>query len=254
MSIRINGNAGVVEQPRKWGGSPVRGTFVIRTWKGPKQPIYDLIPQFQADGMEWELTENGPLATISCYVPSVEAVAGTTEIPVDVWELQPGYVEKDILEADTTDINDIPKDEIRAIREAINNPKEGQSPALTNSTAIELYSLMLDGVRSIRVEAPILTRRRTITRRYAVKEAMTNIGRILSNTYLIANDAAAIPAYFIVDMNRPPFTNTSKRTGLKYGWLKTAPTLTSSAFNKVECVQAWEFGLWPEVIFGTVIT
>lgn len=252
------GTNGATEQPRRLRWSPQGGYFTVRSWKGPKTAIDEIANQLSTAGVPWE---NQQLVAgqwqISSEAPNaVDPGTGSgTELPVDNWELLPGEQEKDILEADLEVINSIPQTELQTLKDGILNPAPSKSPALSNSTAIDLYALMLNGVKTTKVHAPILRHTQTVSRSWATKAAMTNVGRIIANATLIGSGANSenVPAGFLIALGEAPFINSSNRTGLAYGWYKGFPTLGVGADNKLNITQEWQFGLWATLIYGDTI-
>ena len=176
-------------------------------------------------------------------------------MPVDNWEFHASHVEKDVLEADVEVINNISDANKVVIRDLIANPpKITEDPLLLfdpddpcSEDAFAVYVLMMNGLRAIRVNAPVLRRTRTVSNMYVIKAALTNVGKILSTATLMTFED--IPA--TVMFNLP--TETSKRTGLKYGWFKMHPTVRAAARQKMVIELEYEYGLWPTIIYGEPI-
>ncbi len=244
------GKPGAIEQPLKAQGGPLKPTSVVRTWKGPKAAVMALLAQV-FPYFDYNYEENGPNATLQIDQPYFEGQS--PEVPVNNWELLPGVIEKDLLEADLAIVNDMDADTKRIIRDAIQNPEPGFEPDITAEDH-KLYVLMLAGQRAIKEFAPMLTHTQTVSNTYTVRASTVNVGRILTNATLISLES--IPDNFLIAMDSPPYNYVSHRTSepiLKYGWLKHPPTLNSAYGGRQQITQQWEFGLWPILTYGVPV-
>ncbi len=251
------GKPGAIEQPLKATGGPLKPTSVVRTWRGPKAAVMALLSQI-FPYFDYNYEENGPNATLQIDQPYFEGQS--PEVPVNNWELLPGAVEKDLLEADLAIMDTtasgsggITDAERRAIRQAINNPDDAAFVPFLSSTPDQIYRLMLAGMRSVKQFAPVLTHTQTVSGTYATVASSTNVKRIISNTTLIATEA--IPSSFLIALNGAPYNATSNRTNpaINYGWFKNPATLNSAYGGRQQITQQWEFGLWPQLIYGAPI-
>lgn len=255
MPKRYLGRAGAIEQGKEYSGGPGVPTKTIRTWKGPKEAVRNMVDQVL--GFVWTLREDGPSATLTVEEPNLPGGTGSTSAVLDdSWELLPGEIEKDILESDLVGIAALTDAEKRVIRHAIETSATSlpTSPTLS-SFAQKVYALMLTGVRARVQFAPRLRHTQTVSTLYTVKAGVTNTGRILSSTYLVSTEG--LPSGFLIALNAPPFTNTSVWTNpdleIQFGWLKYYPTLNSSAGGRLQIVQEWAFGLWSTLLYGAVL-
>lgn len=257
----ILGQSGVIEQPKRYSGGVGKPQSLIRTWRGPKLAIRQLVAFVNTLGV-WSLEENGPNGTLVLEMTGTLGADGTpTEVPLDQWELVPGAVEKDLLEADNAVINGLTDMEKRAIRDAVANPDKflTSDPSFAvNPNAMETYRLMLKGMRAIRLFAHVLKHTRTVSNNYAVQASNTNVGNILKNATVIANEG--IPAGFLISLAGPPYNSVSLSAAAPlgfpiydYGWFKHPPTLSISAGSKLQISQEWEFGLWAVLAYGNPI-
>jgi len=233
----ITGKKGAYQQPQRLGLSE-SGGYAILTWEGTRNEVLANVPGIEAMGGLWDYEDS--FSGAKCRLVGRFAVQpGQEEVPVNTWEFFAGEIEKDILESDVAVVNGISEDEKRKIRDAIQNPTPGQSPSLINTNAINLYLLMLTGVRSVRVPTPTLRHTQTVSNNWTVPAARTNVGKII----LTANMGAleAIPNDILFSL--PSLTST--RTGLTYGWLKLDPTVRTAARQRTQIEQEWRYGLWP---------
>lgn len=223
--------------------SPFHGDETLWEIEGPKDTVLPLVQELRNAGYAGTYSEDkSPIARCQYHVPLVDDPGSGSpppEVPVPVWEMFSNAVEIDILEANG--IYDAMTDEDRRkIREAINNPQEGRSPAVTG-TALEIYLLMLKGVRSVRVNQVTLRLSRSVSSSFAVWNA------ILNNNYVYTS--ATLRSVESVPVNI--FLPTSSSDGeFAYGWLKKFPGIQTTGFNKIQLTQEWEFGKWPLQVYG----
>jgi hypothetical protein len=232
----ITGVKGAYQQPQRLGFAE-SGEYAILTWEGTRNEVLANIPGITAMGGFWDFEDS--FSGAKCKLTGrFAALPGQQEIPIDTWEFFAGEAEKDILEADNAAVNGISDDEKRKIRDAIQNPVPGQSPSLVNANAINLYLLMLSGVRSVRVVTPTLRHTQTVSNNWTIPASRANVGRIISTASMVSLEA--IPSDILFGL--PNFVST--RTGLTYGWLKLDPTIRSAARQKTQIEQEWRYGLW----------
>lgn len=241
----INGQRGAFPQPGHFGRSEA-GAYTIKIFEGTLDAIYQVAAIVEASGGLWEITESytGARHRMECRFPIDFNV---TEQAIQEWELFAQEVEKDVLQADLAALDGISRDEKEKIRAAIDNPSANQSPALSNPTAIELYLEMLDGLRSVRVAVPTLRHTQTVSTLWTVGAALTNVGRIISTSSLLALEGVPPGLLF----NLP--TGNSNRAAAGYGWYKKFPTVRIAAGHRLQLEQEWEYGLWSTLIYGTRI-
>ena len=250
----INGLTGAHEQPLRFGWGD-QGPYLTRSWHGTRAAIAAQYSLCVASGASCEVKQGIGVDELEArYAVHAGGEGGVIEsdLPIDNWEFHASHVEKDVLEADVEVINNISDENKAVIRDLIANPPaKGEDPVDAfdpedpySVDAFAVYVLMVNGLRSIRVNAPVLRRTRTVSNVYVIKAALTHVGQILSTATLMAFED--IPATVL--FNLP--TDTSKRTGLKYGWFKMHPTVRVAARQKMVIELEYEYGLWPTIIYG----
>jgi hypothetical protein len=88
----------------------------------------------------------------------------------------------------------------------------------------------------------------TVSSNYTVKAALTNVGRIISTGSFISLEGVPSDILF----NLPTFSS-SRAPDLVYAWLKRFPIVRTGARQKVQIEQEWEYGLWPPLIYGSLL-
>lgn len=243
----INGTPGAYEQPIKYGVNDT-GPYLMRTWVGTLQAVEAMIPWVELSGGYYELKRGIGIHTLEARY-SINQKDGSAEIPIDTWEFFANHAEKDVLEADNSAINALNADDKKQIKYLLANPpaSEDDIPAWKTDTGSALYALMESGMRTVRVNAPVLRHTQTVSNIYTVKAAITNVGRIFSTATLATFEN--IPGTVLFNLPN----DVSARTGLSYGWFKTHPTVRAAARNKMQIELEYEYGLWPTLIYGSVI-
>lgn len=225
--------------------SPTEGWSGQWSVAGPKAGVRGLLNQLAAQGFSFRyVSDQSPHAQVVYSNPG-EVLPGVAEVPQTVWEVFSGGGEIDLLEADVAACNSLTDAERRAIRDAINSPAEDESPAL-NGDAVGVYLLMLSGVRSFRVNVPSLRVSKLVSGGYGVRASLTNVGRIISTDTLIIQEA--VPSLLV---HLPSYS--SGRANFSYGWYKNHPTVQQVGANKFNVSQQWDFGFWPNLIYGATL-
>lgn len=271
MSNAINGHKGCHQQPTRYGKNE-SGFYSVVSYEGTSREIKIRAAAYDAIGAVYEVEEmHGGFCRLNVYLTWANAGQVAQETPVSVWELDPNEVEKDLLDADFPFASTyVPPDEHfgigavsrqnrMAVKTALDTVPEDDSlpPALfddgTYESALALYFLMRAGVRAYPVNAMVIRHTQVVSNRYSNKVAMTNCGRILSTSTLIALEG--VPSDLLFDVpTEPSVTQSIQSPGdLQYGWRKAWPQITESAYQKKQIVRRWQFGLWALKIHGAVL-
>lgn len=167
---------------------------------------------------------------------------------VDAWELQPNIVEKDLMDADVSAVNSLTTAQKKEVTDAVQS--SGTLPTFGSSTQTTLAKLLVAGVRSVRIFAPVLRRTRLVRRDYTVKDALTNVGSVIAAASF--TNYEAVPAILLFSL---PAGGTVTRDSLtlKYGWYKKYPAVTQVSGGQWQLVQEWEYGLWSNDLY-TILT
>jgi hypothetical protein len=252
MPATINGFPGATQQPSRYGKRQSSGYYSVRTWRGPKNAVAALVPQIESLGYDYEvIEEEGPFASIVATLPSGEgSITGGAEVVAKRFQLLPITIEKDLLSSNIAAIVAIDDEEKRKIRNAIQNPADGQSPALTSAAAIDVYKLMLAGVTSIKVSSFAMELLSITGNDYEVAASVANCDRVLTSATMIAETGT--PPLFFPALNGSPFTDApSDATLFRSGWYKNYPTIENVAGGKVQISQRYDWGIWPKLITRT---
>jgi hypothetical protein len=253
----ITGNRGAFPQPNRWGRNET-GNWSEVSYEGTKPEIFLLAAAYGAtEGIAYEVTEQFGKWRLDVRLPwSVNGIDPKTD-RVDNWEFFAQHAEKDLLESEVenpTKIGTLTPDQVRSIRHFLDNPgedptqpsaTEGVSPLAGN--ALDVYQLMLKGVKNFPVEVPTLRHTITTSNQYAVPYALTNVRRIISSSTLIS--AESIPSAVLFTL---PF-EVSADSRFAYGWYKQFPTIQQIALLKWQIVQEYQYGLWATLIWAPVL-
>lgn len=242
---RINGIKGAYPQPLRYGKDQ-NGSYTLVPYEGTKAEVLSLISSIELLKGTWEFEDSysGAKCKINARFP-VNTVSGQQEQPIDQWEFFAAKVEKDLLETDNAAINAISSADKREIRRSI---AASDSPtAFGSQAAVDVYNLMLDGVRARIQFAPSLKHTQTVSQNWTVKASLTNVGRIISTASITTLEA--IPSAIL--FNLP--SDTTTKSGVSYGWFKMHPTVRVAANQKISIEQEWIYGLWSTTLYGSVI-
>lgn len=230
-----------------WNSS---GPYTVRTWQGTRAAIATQYATVLTTTAVAEVRQGIGCDTLEATYSEASSGGGNPATDItDNWEFSAGVVEKDLLEADISVINNLTAAELTALRHVITNPPQtpAEEPAL-GAGANSVYLLIRNGVRSVRTNAPKLRHTLTVGSAYAVKASMAKVGLILTTTTL-QNDEM-LPGDILFSL--PSLTYGGTRA-LVYGWFKMHPTIRVAARQKTQIEQEWEYGLWSTVLYGSAV-
>lgn len=239
----INGTARMVEQPKRYGWSPQRGHYMVRTWKGKKSNAYGLCAELRSINVPYETAENGPNAIVTANWGTDPISGGAAEQPVSVWSRSVSRETKSIYEHRQMFLA-LGNALIEKLRNNVQNKSFVASDYGTTAAATEAriwFDLIMKGVESFTVEQPMLTWTRTVSRNFNISSiiaaAKANTGRILSVAQMIQNEGA--PDYLVDDLSSdiPAFAT--------WGYRKYSPPIDQLAEGKVQLINTYEGGGWP---------
>jgi hypothetical protein len=226
--------------------TPQNGFSYAGRIEGLKESVRPFIDQLRALGYSFQYScDQSPFATIQ-FDSAGAPQGGGNETPTLVWEYFANRVEIDILEADISAINSISEEELIAIRQHIASPVEGSSPALVDPNAIDLYALMLKGVRHFRIFSPTLRRSKLVSDTYAVQASQANVGSIITSGTLATQEDVPTRLFALPSA-------VSSKTGFVYGFYKNFPSIQQSGVGRWQVSQEWDFGLWPTFLYGAAL-
>ena len=197
-------------------------------------------------GAKWEIewTEQNTLLSI----PGLDV---TTPLS-DVWELQAATSEVDILESDAALVASLTDTDLDACRQF----RDGKMTYTEASAAVgvdgqTMLDLLAHGTKTKVVNQPILRRTRVVTSKYAIKDSLTNEGKILKASSI--SSLESVPSALLFNLpNR--YTPSSSIAGLTrhYGWLKRYPTVLQQAEGKYQINLEYHWGLWSDDLYTFV--
>ena len=248
MIVKGTGVAQALAPTGRW--TQAGGYITVYQWEGPtKESILGLIPGLQADGYT-EITWDRPDSVkwrLQASKPTQPE--GTTPEIVDTWEFIPSIHSEDIVNHPNCWAVDgagvelgVRETEVLKIVEWINSPSSTSTPALTTSAAIELFDLMVRGVRSF-VRPDIALRRTRVTGNLGdVNAAYVGYNRVWTFAQM---PSSAMPAptreifNALANANDYPFT-----VGHTWGWLKQFPSVITEFSGRTQLTEDWWLGLW----------
>jgi hypothetical protein len=240
----INGNPGMIEQPKRKVFTQRNGWQWVRTWKGAKRFADGKGQELIAAGYDVSITEFGPTAIVECVVGTQD---DADETPVDSWERQVNRIEKSIFEHPVfAGLTEATRRAVRRKFEIFQSPEEESVDVLLTGDAALLYERLTKGIEMFVVEQPVVRLTQTVSNRYARSAARANIGSILSYAKMKSVENAPEA---VLDNKAVPSGISSIAS---YGYRKGDPTITQQANNKWQIVTEWEAGFWDTLLYTFV--
>jgi len=224
------------------------GPIIEETWEGLSTEIaaqVDAAVPADMYGVDSFSIEDGPTAKKRLTI-RYSADPGTdpeAEVPVDEFRLEANRVVKGIWEHPILD--EVTEEEIRMLRDHIQNPQEGVTPALTTPEAIDLYLLALKGVEGFTIYQPVLYRTFTASFGFNFAPDYSLVGKVILDADIAT--VAQLAAFGTISL---PSAG-APRAGYTWGWLMHYPTLSVAAANKQVYAMEFEFGLWADLLYST---
>lgn len=244
-SFVINGQPGAYIQPKEYGRTE-SGRYCIYTWEGTLLAIQALVNWVEGAGGTWTIQErpSGRTATLKARFPIDLNIKEKAE---ESWDYTVTEVEKDLLLADIPIIGSLTPDEKRLIRRILDSNPDFSTmspPFVPGSNAEAVYQLMLAGQTSIRVNAPHLRHKLTVSNLWTTAASSLDVGLIISTPTLI--NIEGVPASILINLPN----DISNQPGLYYGWYKKSPSVRTIALQRTQIEQEWEYGLWPALTYN----
>ncbi len=267
------GKKGAVRQLPRYGRDE-SGFYSVEVYKGTVAEVKARAAGYDAAGAQYEVEDmNGGQAQLSVRTGWANSNQLGQEIPVDVWELDPQEVEKDLLDADFphSEVFDepIPAADRTFLTKAIESPDasveflgqsdthpqiDGEIITITRPDLVyPMYRLMRSGVRSFPVEASVIRHSQLVSNRYTVKASFTNCGRIFSNATFISSEGVPSDLLFDVPASPTVIQFIEEAGDLAYGWRKLRPSIQRLALQRWQITNNYQFGLWTVKTYGPVL-
>lgn len=240
------------------------GPFQTLSYRGTQAEVESLTSGFLDDGWTYTVTlETGGLARIEASSPTAPS-GGGTEVPEDVWELDPNEVEKNLLETDFDSsisgvITNVSVENRARIKDALERPGDfiTSPPAFTGATmaaANSLYLLMKANVQSFPIEATVIRHTQTFSNTYVIPSGLyNNCNRIISRSSMYSVEGIPTSILYVIPDSPTPTQFIETAGDLIYGWRKVRPSVTRLSRSHWRVVRNWQFGLWARKLYGAPI-
>jgi hypothetical protein len=247
------------------GNNRQSGPYLEYQYEGDRESIYGLKgeldaapPNAAADN--WELDHEGAKYTLKVRYSSTQD--DNVEAPVDEFRLHANRLTVSIYNHPT--FASIHRGIVQTIRRQMQKPRDDFNPARTSynfatapyvpseievANAVELYTVLTEGVDHFVVNQPVIVRARTASSTYSyagTSSAYQNIGRIISPSSIIGDAALA-------DIVKTVLPSDASGGRYIYGWLKHYPEYTDAAGNKAVLTQEYEYNRWTLSVYGALI-
>lgn len=289
MAETINGLNAAVQNRVTLTFTPGQGGESGGKWEGPYLKVLEKKDELILLGyaVQYEC-DSSPVATVTFKTPSSSTGTPPTNPNADYtdsFQVVRNTVQKELLMSDhplvagvTTALN---LDELRRLMadpssvtyDANHLPTQitgskifsGGRPGSSAAKACYLFDMFMAGVRSVEVHQPVVRVTRQTNPLYDAPFGLLWVDRILDTSTMIAD--SGLPANFAIGAAELA-TACSQRTqlnastnyairpdylGLKFGWLKDAPTSETVGTTKNQYVLEYKFGLYDVETYGDVI-
>lgn len=249
-----------VEQPVEYQYNGLAGWQTIRRFRGSQADIASKESQLVAAG--WNtVTREGPVWELEARI-GVDARAtggnGQADTPVDNWELSANQFEKDLLQSNIANIDNITATDMVLLRRIADGQVDiGQyrvsDPAFTNVSSgdpVGAWKLLRAGVRSMLQFQPVLRHTQTVSRTYQIQSSLANAGSVITTAKMAQLER--IPISILNNMPASSLVTRPDGMAIQTGWMKFYPQIQVSAYNKSQIIQEWQWGDWYPYLYTVV--
>ena len=222
--------------------------MLFRSWLAAKEAELQLQawPYKVKDlGVKWQIEWTEQNTVLS--VPGVHFVTPIS----DNWELQAATSEKDVLESDAPIIESITATDLTALRKYL---IDGDYQFASDSVGIDgqtVLDLLAHGITSMVQEQPILRRVRMVSSNYAIKDSLSNVGKVIKASTINALEGVPTDLLFNLPTAYTP-SNSIAGITRHYGWFKRYPSVLQQAEGKWQITIEYHWGLWSDDIYEFV--
>lgn len=288
MAETINGLNEAVQNRVQQTFTPNVGGEYGGRWEGPKLKVQEKMSELILAGysVSYEC-DASPVASLTFKTTSSSTGTPPTNPNLDYtdsFQVIRNTVQKELLMSDhplvaglnTTNLaelrkifkNEVAPDRVVAtgLSPNITGTKtfSGGSPTTSAAKAEYLLDLWLSGVTSVEVKQPILRVTRVTNPLYDAPFDLDWVDRVLTTGTMIAD--SGVPANFAIGLidlasacarrttlNGSNYAVRPDYIGMKFGWLKDAPTSETVGTTKNQYVLEYKFGLWDVETYGQPI-
>lgn len=238
-------------QGRRNGWSQTLGDYVEDIYHGAPSYVQQIYSAVRGNCSEADVEVIGASGTCRVRFAGTTAPGGEAELRVEIRRAR-NDVQKSIFEPgpDGFGPGNVTAEELRYVKALIDDPLDETAflwiVANGSNEANTLYQLGIKGVEYRTVTQMVLTQITTAPTTYNWPNNDGIAGRILSRATVLG----ALRAQPNFNVPNNPGVSPS---GFLYGWRFAMPVYEySSDGHSVETLE-FEFGLWPELIFGSVV-
>ena len=115
----------------------------------------------------------------------------------------------------------------------------------------KVLDLLNAGIKSRVVEQQVLRRTRIVSNKYAIKDSLTNVGKILKASNIATYENVPTELMFNLPSDYAALSTIDGLTR-HYGWLKRFPTVLQLAEGKWQINLEYDWGLWSDDLYTFV--
>ena len=249
------GATGLTEQPPERRYDPRRGYVTVRRFRGDRESVLASAAAHEAAGYSTAV-RGGPVWEVEATMSAddIDGGGGAADEPVDSWELQPNMLDVDILMSDASVITQLDSEDVNWLRGLLDgqNSADNLPEWKTANTTLPatVAALIVAGVKTIQRYAPTLRHTRTASSGYEVPASLANVQSVYATGALVT--AEAVPASLANNLLPSSVITRTLCDVQAYflrGWLKSPPSITAAAWNKIQIVQEWQYGDWAQALY-----
>ena len=237
--------------PRKWNFNPATGTTCTQVFMGSESEMTNLYNTYVSAQYQCTL-EEGPAWTLTVTNPSTDT---TNETPVLNYELLYDKYEKSLGDSDAPLVKGLSVSEKKILKDYLNQPHnyDTASPAFTSTAGLQVLALIKCGVKNDIHFTPVLKVSYTCSNTYAIQRNTANNGLLLTTETLVNQEDVPITLSPLLPNSGVCTYVSSDHPPVSFAWLQYPPTVTSSAWNRLQVSQEYHFGLWSTELYGNLV-
>jgi hypothetical protein len=231
----VKGFPGATPQPTSYRFVAGQGWVTVLSWEGPKAAIQGLASVVQSnDGGQVGPTGDPTIWRAEVYIGNL--ADGSTEVPVDTWELDAGWQTKSLLQHPRSQA--LGSDTLRDVKHAAENPSIQVSFV---GDAEILYDLLVRGQDSYVENNWVLRHTRSASRNFAATVATGGVNRLWTFAQILAFTMPSTISAAVTSLATPPYV---EPVNYAWRWLKSAVTLQKAFLDRTLITETWTLEMW----------
>src|SRR5262249_42139135 len=144
---------------------PVNGLQVAVPWESAGDNLHGIAQAYQDARVQFDFEPNGKKSTLIAKASGGQI--GIPNVAADEWQIHANEIQKELLEHPR--LNYVGDDDIRKVRNAVNNPVPGQDPSFgVNEDLLKVYHLMIKGTTHFATSQYVLRHTTNVSNDYSL--------------------------------------------------------------------------------------